>query len=548
MDYMGTWRGLSIPLGATARYDAFAMSRPEVEMEAVVLDGTLGIEDVIRVAREGARVILGAEAMQRMRTTREVIERRRDNPGPTYGINTGFGALAEVCIPAEDLDALQVNLVRSHASGVGRPLPTEVVRAAMLLRAAVFATGRSGVRPDLACLLVDMLNAGVHPVVPSRGSVGASGDLAPLAHVALALIGEGLVEVGGEVVSAKEGLARAGLSPASLHAKEGLALINGTQVMTAVGCLVLKDAEHLAVASDVVGAMTLEAVRGNPDAFDERVVRARPHPGAMASAALLRALLKDSEIRESHRHGHAKVQDPYSLRCMPQVHGAVRDSLGFVRQVLEIEVASATDNPLVYEDGTILSGGNFHGEPVAIALDLLAVAVAELASISERRVEHLLNPALSDGLTPFLAVQSGLSSGLMIAQVAAASLVAENRVLCHPASVDSIPSSANREDHVSMGMTAAMKARSVVANTRMVLAIEALCAAAGLDQRLPARPGVGVQAAYEAVRSRVLPLLEDRPPAPDIEEVARTLEVRGGLIEAALEACGMGVSANPGAQ
>lgn len=510
-------------------------------MEAVVIQGTLGVEDVVRVARQGARVTLDPGAVRRMEAGRAVIERRRDDPEPAYGINTGFGALAEVRVPPEDLDALQLNLVRSHASGVGDPLPAEVVRAAMLLRAAVFATGRSGVRPDVAQLLVDMLNAGIHPIVPSRGSVGASGDLAPLAHIALALTGEGRVEVGGTPMTAAEGLAKAGLKPLRLQAKEGLALINGTQVMTGAGCLALADAEHLSVAADVVGAMTLDAVRGTPDAFDARVVGARPHPGALASAALLRALLQDSEIRESHRHGHAKVQDPYSLRCMPQVHGAVRDALGFVRRVLEVEVRSATDNPLVFEDGAVLSGGNFHGEPVAIALDLLAIAVAEVASIAERRVEHLLNPSLSDGLTPFLASHSGLASGLMIAQVAAASLVAENRVLSHPASVDSIPSSANREDHVSMGMTAALKALSVVANTRTVLAIEALCAAAGLDQRLPARPGRGVRAAREAIRARVPPLDADRPPSPDIEEVTRLLVAGQGLVEAALEACGKSI-------
>ncbi len=508
-----------------------------VGMDTVTLGEPLTVEDVVRVAREAARVDLSSDAVRRMQSGREVVERRLGDLRPAYGINTGFGALAEVPIPPEDLDALQWNLVRSHASGVGEPLPAEVVRAAMLLRAAVFATGRSGVRPDLARLLCAMLNAGVHPVVPSRGSVGASGDLAPLAHIALALVGEGMVQVGDEVLPATEGLARAGLQPICLRAKEGLALINGTQVMTGVGCLALLDAEHLAVAADVVGAMTLEAVRGTPDAFDKRVVQARPHPGALASAALLRSLLRDSEVRESHRHGHAKVQDPYSIRCMPQVHGAVRDALGFVRRVLEVEVASATDNPLVFEDGAILSGGNFHGEPVAMAMDLLAIALAEAASISERRVEHLLNPALSDGLTPFLASRSGLTSGLMIAQVAAASLVAENRVLAHPASVDSIPSSANREDHVSMGMTAALKARSVVENTRTVLAIEALCAAVGLDQRLPARPGVGVRAAYDFLRAHIPPLREDRPPAPDIEQVARLLRRGGGLVEAALEAC-----------
>lgn len=507
-------------------------------MATVMLGGALGVEDVVRVARGRERVGLLPEAIARMASTRAVVVRRREDP--VYGVNTGFGALAEVRIPADEQDALQLNLVRSHASGVGEPLPVEVVRAAMLLRAAVFATGRSGVRPGVAQLLVEMLNAEVHPVVPSRGSVGASGDLAPLAHIALAMIGEGSVVVGGTRMGAAEGLERSGLKPVRLEAKEGLALINGTQVMTGMGCLVLVDAEHLVRAADLVGAMTLEAVRGTPDAFDERVVGARPHPGALESAVCLRALLRDSEIRESHRAGHGRVQDPYSIRCMPQVHGAVRDALRFVRGVLETEVRSATDNPLVFEDGAILSGGNFHGEPVAMALDFLAIALAELAAISERRIEHLLNPSLSDGLPPFLASRSGLSSGLMIAQVAAASLVAENRVLSHPASVDSIPSSANREDHVSMGMTAALKAGTVVDNTRTVLAIEALCAAAGLDRRKPARPGVGVRAAHDLLRSRVRPLDEDRPPAPDIEEVTRMLRAGAGLVECAFAAAGIG--------
>ncbi len=506
-------------------------------MPFVRVGDRLEVGDVVAVARGAVRVELTAEAIDRMRLGRQVVEGRLADSEPHYGINTGFGALAEVAIPPADLAMLQLNLIRSHAAGVCEPLPRDAVRAAMLLRAQVLCTGNAGARPQLAELLVAMLNAGVHPVIPSRGSVGASGDLAPLAHMALAMIGEGEVEHLGERLPAAQGLARAGLRPVVLEPKEGLALVNGTQVLTAVGLLALHDAERLAIAADVIGAMSLEAVLGTPDAFDRRVVEARPHPGQVASGALLRGLLADSEIRESHRgKGHHKVQDPYSLRCMPQVHGAVRDSLAHVRRVVEIEINSATDNPLVFPDGDILSGGNFHGEPVAIALDLLAIATAELGAISERRVEHLVNPTLSEGLPPFLAAHSGLCSGMMIAQVAAASLVSENKILAHPASVDSIPSSANREDHVSMGMTAALKARTVVSHTTTVLAIEALCAAVGLDLRAPRRPGRGVAAALGAVRQVVPPLASDRPVAPDVQKVEALLADGGGLVEAALAA------------
>ena len=500
-------------------------------MEGVRVGERLVIEDVLAVARDGRMAVLGEAAGARMDRGRRVVEDHLADGIAHYGINTGFGALAEVRISNEDLAALQVNLVRSHAAGVGEPLPRDVTRAAMLLRAQVLATGNAGARRVLADLLIAMLNAGIHPIIPSRGSVGASGDLAPLAHMALALIGEGEAEFGGRRVPAADALRAAGLEALSLQPKEGLALVNGTQVMAAVGCLLTADAEHLCRCADIAGAMTLEAVLGTPDAFDARVVNARPHPGQIASAAVLRALLAGSEIRESHRDC-GKVQDPYSLRCMPQVHGAVIDSLAHVRRVLEIEINSATDNPLVFEDGSILSGGNFHGEPLAIALDLLAIAVSELASISERRVEHLLNPGLSSGLPAFLASHSGLCSGLMIAQVAAASLVSENKVYAHPASVDSIPSSANREDHVSMGMTSALKGRQVVENTRNVLAIETLCAAVGLDWRLPRLPGVGVRAAHAAVRAVVPPLDGDRAVSPDVEKVARLLHLGGGLVEA----------------
>lgn len=499
----------------------------------VQLGEHLSIEDVVSVAREGRPVELSNRAAGRMDEHRAVVKRRLDDDEPHYGINTGFGALAEVRISQGDLAQLQLNLIRSHATGVGESLPCEVVRASMLLRASVLASGLSGVRHEVAEHLISMINNGIHPVIPSRGSVGASGDLAPLAHMALSMIGEGPVEYRGREMPASDALEKASIKPLELEPKEGLALVNGTQVMTAAACMSLVDAEHLTNASDIVGAMTLEAVLGTPEAFDSRIMSARPHPGQARSAVILRKMIEGSEIRESHKDC-SKVQDPYSLRCMPQVHGAVRDSLKHVRDVLETEINSATDNPLVFEDGDIISGGNFHGEPVAIVMDLLAIAVAELGAISERRVEHLLNPALSQGLTPFLAADSGLCSGYMITQVTAAALVSENKILAHPASVDSIPSSANREDHVSMGMTGALKACDVVANTRMVLSIEALCASVGLDQRLPKKPGRCLQSAWKAVRQRVPPLREDRAPGPDIESVTELLKPGGGLVEAAL--------------
>lgn len=490
------------------------------------------LEDLENVAWHREPCLLEEDALERLRSGRRVVEEHLADGLPHYGINTGFGALAEVSIPPQDLAKLQINLVRSHSAGVGEPLPEEDVRAAMLLRAQVLATGLAGVRPEVVFLLVEMLNRGVTPVIPSRGSVGASGDLAPLAHMALVLVGEGQASFQGRVMAATEALREAGLAPLELQAKEGLALVNGTQVLTAVGAMALLEAIHLAEIADLMGALSLEAARGSPDAFDDRVLQARPHPGQIASGRFLRALLADSEIRDSHRRSAHRVQDPYSLRCIPQVHGAVRDGIAFVRRVLEVEINSATDNPLVFPDGSILSGGNFHGEPVALALDFLAICCTELGSISERRVEHLLNPSLSDGLPPFLASHSGLCSGYMLAQVTAASLVTENKVLSHPASVDSIPSSANREDHVSMGMTAALKARRVVQNTRWVLALEGLCAAAGIDHRAPLRPGRGTGIAHRYIRERIPPLLDDRPVAPDASVMEALLRPGGGLLEA----------------
>ena len=497
----------------------------------------LKTDDVIKVAHKNEKVGLDPDARLRMLAARRIVEERLTDGQPHYGINTGFGALAEVRISMDKVRTLQMNLIRSHSSGVGAPMPQDIVRAAMLLRAHTLALGLSGIRPQVIELLLEMLNARIHPVVPSKGSVGASGDLAPLAHIALALIGEGHVEYHGQKVPAIKAFDAEGLKPVSLEAKEGLSLINGTQMMTAVGTIMLWHADYLSKVADISGAMSLEAVRGTPVAFDARIQRARPHPGQARKAGNLRRLLADSQIRDSHKDCK-KVQDPYSLRCMPQVHGAVSDALDYASGVITTEINSVTDNPLVFDNGDIVSGGNFHGEPVALAMDFAGISVAELASISERRVEHLLNPALSDGLPPFLVKESGLNSGFMIAQVAAASLVSENKVLAHPASVDSIPSSANREDHVSMGLTAANKAMTIVTNVRNVLAVEVLAAAQALDFRMPLKPGIGVQAAHEFVRQTISFENEDRVLAWDINRISDMLKPGKGLVEAVQERVG----------
>jgi histidine ammonia-lyase len=426
-----------------------------------------------------------------------------------------------VRIDTPSIRELQRNLVRSHAAGVGEPLPRPVVRAMLLLRAAVLATGYTGVRPLLCDRLCELLARGVHPVIPWQGSVGASGDLAPLAHLALVVIGEGEAELHGRLLPGADALAEVGLAPLELEAKEGLALVNGTQLMTAAGALSVAEALRLCVLADITGVMSLETIKGSRGPFDPRITAVRPHPGAREAAAHLLQLTAQSAIVASHVHCH-KVQDAYSFRCMPQVHGAARDGLRFAREMLEREMASATDNPLVFvgRDGRadIVSGGNFHGQPVALALDLAAVAVAELGAIAERRIEQCLNPDLS-GLPPFLAVSSGLHSGYMLAQVTAAALVSENKVLCHPASVDSIPSSAGREDHVSMGAHGAWKLGRVVENVRRVLAIEALCAARGLDLRAPLEPGPGIAAAHRLIRTVVPPPKGDRPLYRDIAAI-----------------------------
>src|SRR5580658_7228692 len=477
----------------------------------------LSIEDVCAVAAGGSHsqtVALAPAAVEKMERSRAVVERLAAGDAPVYGVNTGVGLLADVRIAPSDLDQLQRNVVRSHCAGVGDPLTRAEVRAMMLIRANVLAKGYSGIRPVVAQRLCDLLNRGVTPQVPSQGSVGASGDLAPLAHMAAVLMGEGEAEYEGAVYAGGVALRRAGLEPLTLRAKEGISLINGTQAMLAIGCLELLAAEVLADSADVICAMTLDALRGTPRAFDPRLHAARPHPGQVESAARLRQLLEGSEIRQSHI-GCRRVQDAYSLRCAPQVHGAVRDSLAEACQVFAIELNAATDNPLVF-DGEILSGGNFHGEPLALQLDFLAVALCALSGLSERRVDRLVNPALNEQLPPFLAGHPGLESGLMMAQVTAASLVAENHVLAYPASSGSITTSGNKEDFVSIGMTSALKLQRVVRNTRAAMAIEALAAARALDLLAPLKSSPLLEEMRERIRRVSPPLEGDRPYYRDI--------------------------------
>ncbi len=505
--------------------------------EPVELHGDrLRLEEVERVAGEASpEVVLGSEARERVRSARAVVERAVEEGRVVYGVTTGFGALAEVVIPRERIAELQVNLLRSHSSGIGEPLPDPEVRAITLLRANVLALGHSGVRAVVIERLMDLLNRRVHPVIPALGSVGASGDLAPLSHLALVLIGEGEATLEGERLPGNEALRRVGLEPLVLGAKEGLALNNGTQAHTGIGILALLRAERCVETAEVAGAMSLEGLRGSPDPFDEAIQRVRPHPGQAASAARLRALLEGSRIRESHRNGDPRVQDAYSLRCMPQVHGAARQAFAYIRQVLEVEANSATDNPLIFpEDGRVISGGNFHGQPIAQVLDLLAIACADLGSISERRVARLVDPALSM-LPPFLTLDAGVSSGLMVAQITAAALVNELRLCATPASSDSIPTDANKEDHVSMGMAAALKARRSVVLLERVLALELLTASQALEFLKPLRPGAGVEQALARVRDVVPPIDRDRSLTPDIEALERQVR-EGTFARIALEA------------
>jgi histidine ammonia-lyase len=499
-------------------------------MKALHINGNdLTLEEVREVAVERRAVLLDPYAREAVQNTRAVVDALVAGNKVSYAITTGVGKLSDVRIAPEQIRELQVNLVRSHAVGVGDPLPPSEVRAMMLLRANSLAKGHSGIRPVLIDALCEMLNRNVTPFVPSQGSVGASGDLAPLAHLALALIGEGecLNETGSRIASS-EALRSAQIAPLVLEAKEAVSLINGTQAMLAVGSLALSAAQILVDSADVIGALTLDALRGTDVAFDERIHKARPHQGQLTTAAHLRKLLEGSEIRRSHADCN-RVQDAYSLRCIPQVHGAVRDTLAYCREVFEVEINSAVDNPLVFvkdpktAEGDVLSGGNFHGEPLAFALDFLAIALSALAGISERRIERLVNPALNEGLPAFLAPGAGLNSGFMMPQVTAAALVSENKVLAHPASVDSITTSGNKEDYVSMGMTAALKLKRIVQNTRNVLSIEAMAAAQALEFLAPLQSSKLLQMAQAAIRAVSPAVDKDRVIYQDFAKIAQVI-------------------------
>jgi histidine ammonia-lyase len=486
--------------------------------------GRISLAQLNAVAFGNEQVELTDSARDRIRKSRAVVEKILEQGQVIYGISTGFGKLSDVKIEPEELHKLQLNLVRSHACGIGKPLAIPEVRAMIFLRANVLVLGFSGVRLEIVEFLCQILNRGVYPVIPEKGSVGASGDLAPLAHLALALIGEGESFFENERLASLDALSRAGMNPIALEAKDGLALLNGTQAMHSVGGLALFRAKRLARVADLAGAMTLEALMGTPRAFDSRIHKARPHPGQITVAEHMRSLVRQSEIRESHREDDPRVQDAYSIRCIPQVHGAVRDALAYAENVLEIESAGATDNPLVFpEKGDVISGGNFHGAPLALALDFAAIAVTDLLSISERRIERMVNPDMSYGLPAFLARKPGLQSGMMIAHVAAASLLNEAKVLAHPASIDNVPTSAGKEDHVSMGMTSALKLRSIVENAEHLLAIELLAGAEALEHRRPLKAGAGVERAHATVRKYAAPLLEDRVLAPDISAIAAAI-------------------------
>lgn len=503
----------------------------------LALDGrTLRIRDVLAVADHRAPVTLDTTARARMATTRAVVDAAVSRGVPVYGINTGFGKMSEITIADHQLTALQRNLVRSHAAGVGDALPEREVRAMMLLRANVLATGYAGARAEIVDALLAMLNAGVWPIVPEQGSVGASGDLAPLAHLALALMGEGRACTSPSLHSATDAasaLAGAGLTPVTLAAKEGLALINGTQAHTAVASLACAELWRLWHAAHVATAMSLEALLGTPDAFDVRIQDARGQHGQHQSAALLRMLLTDSEIRESHRLNDPRVQDAYALRCAPQVHGPAFDALVFAQGIIERELNAATDNPLVMETGELLSGGNFHGQAVGMASDFLAIVSANLAVISERRTDRLVHPDFNQGLPPFLAGSPGLESGFMMSQVTAAALASENKMLAHPASVDSIPTDGNKEDVVPMAMGAAVKLRRSVRNLRHVLAIELIAAAEGLEHRRPLRTTAPLERAHALIRTVVARQDGDRSPSPDIIALADALSV--GLLDSITE-------------
>jgi len=512
----------------------------------LTIDGdSLTTDAVVRVARRGEAVRIAPAALKRIRGSRAAVEAIVRSGALAYGIKTGFGQLENVAIPQADVIRLQQNLVRSHAVGVGEPLPEEDVRAALLVRANALAKGYSGVRPTVVQLLVDMLNREVIPVVPAKGSLGASGDLAPLAHIALVMMGEGQARVGGQTMDGGAALLAAGLAPVRFESKEGLAVTNGTAVMAGLGCLLVADATDLLRDAQIAAAMSFEALRGSPQPYDERISRVKAHPGQGAVAANMLRLLKGSEVVPSHAGPH-RVQDAYSLRCIPQILGAVAETVVHARDVLEVEVNAATDNPLIFpKPPESLSGGNFHGQSVAMALDFLALGLTVLANLAERRVARLVDTRLSD-LPPFLTEHSGLNSGMMLLQYTAAALASENKVLAHPASADTIPTSANQEDFVSMGQWAALKAREILANARRVIAIEYLCAAQGLEFLRPLKPGIGPRVAHERVRAAVPRLTEDRAQSDDIEAVVRMIR-EGAIVDAVESNVGPLTAPGPGA-
>ena len=506
-------------------------------MKTVLLDmDGMTIEDLAAAAREGALLRLDPAAERRIADGRALVEQWVAEERRIYGVTTGFGALSDVAISKKDTRRLQENILMSHAAGVGAPLDAEIVRAAMALRVKDFARGHSGIRPATAQQLLNLLNGGIVPVVPEKGSVGASGDLAPLAHMALVLLGKGEAFYEGRRITGAEALAACGLTPLQLESAEGLALVNGTQVMTAIGGLAVYDAIRLSRLTDIAASMSLEVLMGSRMEFNPRIHQVRPHPGQIAAAANMERITRNSDIISSHKDC-SRIQDAYTLRCSPQVHGATKDAIAYCRRVIETEMNASTGNPLIFADsGEFLLGGNFHGQPVALAMDFMGMAVAELANISERRIERLVNPNLS-GLPAFLVSDGGLNSGFMIAQYTAAALVSENKVLAHPASVDSIPTSANKEDHVSMGTIAARKCREIAANTANVIAIELLCAAQGLDLFTNLKPGEGTRAAYQAIRKAISHLDADRFLAADIAAM-RELMRNGEILRAVEETVG----------
>lgn len=493
-------------------------------MRTIIIDGnSLTLDDLIDIGKKQANISLSEHAKETVKVGRKVVDDIVSEQKIVYGVTTGFGQFSSVVIPIEQVEELQYNLLRSHAAGVGDYFPEDIARMIMVLRANVLAKGHSGITYEVLDLLIQMINKEIYPLIPEKGSVGASGDLAPLAHLALILIGEGKAFYQNEEGTGEQILQKAGLQPCRLKAKEGLALINGTQVMTAIGAKVLYQSFNLVKIADIAGALTLESLKGTANAFDERIHNQRPYQGQKQSAENLRTLLKDSQIMESHK-GCGKVQDSYTLRCIPQVHGPIRDTLEYANNMLTIEMNSATDNPMVFsEQNELISGGNFHGQSVAFIMDYMKIAMSELGNISERRIERLVNPALSE-LPAFLVKNGGLNSGFMLAQVTAASLVSENKILCHPASIDSIPTSANKEDHVSMGTIAARKALEVVENIKNVLAIELLTATQAIDFQKPLKPAKALIPVIEEIRSHIPHWEKDRYMAKDIKKMTDILE------------------------